>query len=142
MIIEDKLLVWRFNRGDVASVRRIYEKYKQELLALAVALLKNTADAEDVVHDVFVSFLKLEQFRLTGSLKGFLATCVANAARNILRAKTRRPPESLDNIEPIASGMAGPDCRAIFGEQNAIVSRALWELPYEQREAVLLHLQG
>jgi len=53
--LEDKLLIWRFNRGDCDAVRRIYEKYKHELLALAESLLSNTAAAEDVVHDVFTA---------------------------------------------------------------------------------------
>jgi RNA polymerase sigma-70 factor (ECF subfamily) len=140
--IEDKLLIWRFNRGDCEAVRRIYEKYKHELVGLAVALLKNTAAAEDVVHDVFVSFLQLERFRLTGSLKGYLATCVANAARNVIRANFRHNQGSLDNAQPIASKANGPDCEAVFGEESRRLSRAILELPYEQREVVLLHVHG
>lgn len=142
MNIEDKLLIWRFNRGDCTAVRRIYEKYKHELLALAVALLKDMAAAEDVVHDVFVSFLKLQRFRLTGSLKGYLATCVANAARNVIRANSRHQQGPLDNAPPIESNTSSPDHEAIFGEESRLLSRALWELPYEQRETVLLHVHG
>jgi len=140
--LEDKLLIWRFNRGDCEAVRRVYEKYKHELVALAVALLKNTAAAEDVVHDVFVSFLKLERFRLTGSLKGYLATCVANAARNVIRANSRRNQNSLDDAQPVMSNTNGPVSEAIFGEESRRLSRAILELPYEQREVVLLHVHG
>ena len=142
MNLEDKLLIWRFNRGDREAVRRIYEKYKHELVALAVALLRNTATAEDVVHDVFVSFLKLEQFHLTGSLKGYLATCVANAARNVIRANYRHNQDSLDAAQPIASKTNSPDYEAIFGEEKQLLSQAIWKLPYEQREVVLLHVHG
>ena len=142
MHIEDKILIWRFNRGDREAVRRIYEKYKHELVALAVALLKNTAVAEDVVHDVFVSFLKLERFRLTGSLKGYLATCVANAARNIIRTNSRYNQNFLDDAQPVESNTNGPVREAIFGEESRRLSRAIWELPYEQREVVLLHIHG
>ena len=140
--IEDKLLIWRFNRGDCEAVRRIYEKHKHELVSLAVALLKNTAAAEDVVHDVFVSFLQLRRFRLTGSLKGYLATCVANAARNVIRANTRHNQNSLDNSQPIESKTNSPDYEAIFGEEKRRLSHAIWELPYEQREVVLLHIHS
>ena len=140
--LEDKLLIWRFNRGDYDAVRRIYEKYKHELLALAESLLNNTAAAEDVVHDVFMSFLQLKRFRLTGSLKGYLATCVANAARNIIRANSRHGQEPLDEALAVESGAAGPDGEAMTGEESRLVSRALGELPYEQREVVLLHLRG
>jgi len=140
--LEDKLLIWRFNRGDHEAVRRIYEKHKHELVALAVALLKNTAAAEDVVHDVFVSFLKLERFRLTGSLKGYLTTCVANAARNVLRTNIRHNQNSLEDAQPIESKTKSPDYEAIFGEERRILTHAIWELPYEQREVVLLHVHG
>jgi len=139
---EDKLLIWKFNRGDCEAVRRIYEKYKQELVGLAVALLKDVSAAEDVVHDVFVSFLQLQRFNLTGSLKGYLATCVANAARNVIRTNTRRPQEPLDESQAVVSKTNSPVHEAIFGEQSRLLSQAIWELPYEQREVVLLHIHG
>ncbi|MHC4665106.1 MAG: RNA polymerase sigma factor, partial [Planctomycetota bacterium] len=85
-MLEDRLLIWKFNRGNVEAVRRIYEKYKDDLVTLAAALLHNVGAAEDAVHDVFVSFLdSAGSFRLTGSLKGYLATCVANNARNRIK---------------------------------------------------------
>jgi RNA polymerase sigma factor (sigma-70 family) len=140
--LEDKLLVWRFNRGDFDAIRRIYEKYKCDLLALAAALLKEKTAAEDVVHDVFISFLQLRRFRLTGSLKGFLATCVANTARNVTRTNIRHRQGTLDETPPVASNVGNPDSEAIFGEQSRLLSRAIWELPYEQREVVLLHIHG
>jgi RNA polymerase sigma-70 factor (ECF subfamily) len=145
--LEDKLLIWRFNRGDLDAVRRIYDKYKCELVALAAALLKEKSAAEDVVHDVFVTFFKLGKFRLTGSLKGFLATCVANAARNVSRTNARHHQAWHGLPAREGHGQDGratnsPDSEAIFGEQSRLLSHAIWELPYEQREVVLLHVHG
>ncbi|MHC4476102.1 MAG: hypothetical protein ACYTEL_10680 [Planctomycetota bacterium] len=37
-MLEDKLLVWDLKRGKHDALRRIYEKYKNELLALAITL--------------------------------------------------------------------------------------------------------
>ncbi len=140
--MEDKLLIWRFNRGDLEAVRRIYEKYKRDLLALAASLLMGKTAAEDVVHDVFVALLRIDRFRLTGSLKGFLATCVANAARNAVRTNIRHRQNPLENVLPIESNAGRPENEAIFGEESRRLSRAISELPYEQREVVLLHIQG
>ena len=56
-MLQDKLLIWKFNRGDVDALRYIYEKYKDDLVTLAAALLTDVSSAEDVVHDVFVSFI-------------------------------------------------------------------------------------
>jgi RNA polymerase sigma-70 factor (ECF subfamily) len=140
--VEDKVLIWRFNRGDCEAVRTIYEKYKSDLLALATSLLRNTAAAEDVVHDVFFSFLRMRHFRLTGSLKGYLATCVANGARNILRNNGRHGQEPLEQAELIESSDPWPDGEAILGEESRRLTQAIGDLPYEQREVVLLHHQG
>ncbi len=140
--IYDKWLIWRFNRGDCEAVRVIYEKYKHELVALAVALLKETTMPEDVVHDVFVSFLKLRHFRLTGSLKGYLATCVANAARNLIRSERRHPHEALETAAAIELPGRHPDDEVMIGEEARLVSLAVAELPYDQREVLLLHLGG
>jgi RNA polymerase sigma factor (sigma-70 family) len=75
-------------------------------------------------------------------LKGYLATCVANAARNVVRAAVRHRQGPLDDAPPVASAVKNPDSEAIFGEQNRLLSRAIWQLPYEQREVVLLHVHG
>jgi RNA polymerase sigma-70 factor (ECF subfamily) len=140
--VQDKWLVWRFRRGDCEAVRVIYEKHKRELLALAGALLRNSAAAEDVVQDVFVSFLRQTQFRLTGSLRGYLATCVANRARNTLRDNLRHRAELLEDAPPLSAQGPAPDGAAMFDEESRILAQAVGELPYEQREVVLLRLQG
>ena len=89
--MEDTLLVFQSRRGSREALTRIYEKYKADLLLLAMGLLNDKAAAEDVVHDVFLSFVRtLDSFRLTGSLKGFLLTCTANHARNWNKAQRVR----------------------------------------------------
>ncbi|MHC4740624.1 MAG: RNA polymerase sigma factor [Planctomycetota bacterium] len=138
-MLEDKLLIWKFNRGDRDALLGIYEKYKNDLVSLAAALLIDAGLAEDVVHDVFVTFIRsLPQFRLTGSLKSFLATCVANTARNRNRAERRRSCAGLDEAGTIEADAKSPEWGAIFGEESSRLTRAIGELPYEQREALLL----
>jgi RNA polymerase sigma-70 factor (ECF subfamily) len=141
-MLEDKRLIWKFNRGNVDVLRGIYEKYKDDLVTLAAALLTDVSSAEDVVHDVFVSFIRSSgKFRLTGSLKGYLATCVANSARNRNKAKQRHGSIALDETGP-ARDSSSPDVRAIFGEELRQLARALGQLPYEQREVLILHVHG
>ncbi len=57
-MLEDKVLVWRFNRGDPAALCRICEKYRAPLLKVAAALLNDRSGVEDVLHDVFVAFAR------------------------------------------------------------------------------------
>ncbi len=142
-MLEDKLLVWKFNRGDLGALRVVYEKYKDDLVTLAAALLTDVSLAEDVVHDVFVSFIESSRkFRLTGSLKGYLATCVANNARNRNKAKQRRHSVALDDASPVAVDSNNGESFAMFGEELHQLSGALGRLPYEQREVLILHSYG
>jgi len=139
-MLEDKLLVWKFNRGSKDALRHIYEKYKDDLVTLAAALLTDVSSAEDVVHDVFVCFIKSSQrFRLTGSLKGYLATCVANGARNRNKARQKRLSYGLDEADRGSPNSNSPYAAVIFGEELRQLSSALSQLPYEQREVLLLH---
>ena len=142
-MLREMQLVWRFNRGHTDALREIYEQHKHELVTLAAALLVDKAEAEDVVHDVFTGFIRSTgRFRLTGSLKGFLATCVANRARNRNKSKRNHAPGEATATEPVAPDNERPDLAAMFGEELRRVGGALAELPYEQREAVVLRLCG
>jgi len=139
-MLEDKLLIWKFNRGNRNVLRGIYEKYKDDLVTLAAALLNDVSSAEDVVHDVFVSFIESSRkFRLTGTLKGYLATCVANNARNKNKASQRHNNIALGQASPAQMDSNNPEFSAMFGEELRQLSRALGRLPYEQREVLLLH---
>jgi RNA polymerase sigma-70 factor (ECF subfamily) len=139
-MLQDKLLIWKFNRGRGEALRCIYEKYKDDLVTLAAALLTDASSAEDVVHDVFVRFLKSsERFRLTGSLKGYLATCVANNARNRNKARQQHLSYGLSKADVVPSNSNSPDASAIFGEELRQLGLALAQLPYEQREVLLMH---
>lgn len=142
-MLDDKILIWKLNRGSVAALTRIYEKYRDDLLRLATALANDKTEAEDVVQDVFVGFAESAgSFRLTGSLKGYLATCVANRVRNINVSKQRRRELERDNIEPERPYTRTPDRWIIKCEELAMISEALASVPPEQREVVTLRLYG
>jgi len=140
-MIEDKLLVLRCKRGSSDALRRIYQKYKDDLLVVAAAILNDTSAAEDVLHDVFTGFVRaVDDFRLTGSLKGYLATCVANRARNVNRL---RKTASLDAVQAeTPSDLDPPDEALICNEQSQLLNAAMAELPDEQREIIMLHLRS
>jgi len=140
-MLEDRLLMWKYNYGNVDVLRRIYVKYKDDLMTLASALLHDRDPAEDVVHDVFVKFIEsCGKQRLTKSLKGYLVTCVVNDIRNKNKAGQRHQSASLEQVAPIASDTNRPDISAVFGERSQHLAWALRQLPYEQREVLLLHL--
>lgn len=140
----DRLLVARCKRGNRDALRRIYEKYRDDLLIMAIALSHDVHLAEDAVHDVFVAFARnVRDFKLTGSLKAYLAKCVANRVRDLMRAKRSRI-KSL-NAEQICSAsldVNDPGWLIECSEELQLLSRALSELPDEQRDVIVLRMHG
>ncbi|MCU0914015.1 MAG: sigma-70 family RNA polymerase sigma factor [Planctomycetes bacterium] len=142
-MMEDRLLLWTFKRGSPDALRRVYEKYKNDLLKLAVALVTDVNTAEDVVQDVFVCFAQsAARIGITGDLRKYLVTCVANRIRNRRRDQQRHEAIGLDGAESLVCGFRRPEQWAILNEQLRLLSGALAQLPYEQREVVSLHTQG
>jgi RNA polymerase sigma-70 factor (ECF subfamily) len=140
LMVEDNILVWKFNRGNKDALRRIYEKFKDDLLGLAISLLRDRSLAEDVVHDVFVSFAStVGSFGLSGTLKGYLSTCVANRARDRNRLRSPRP-AGPDVVETTGSDSNEPMDNVIGTEESGELQDLLARLPYEQREVIVLHL--
>ena len=142
-MVEDRLLIWKFKLGNRDALRRIYEKYKNDLLKLAVALVNDVNTAEDVVQDVFVAFAKsAAKIQTRGNLKKYLVTCVANRIRNRKRDQQRHETSSINDSDYIISDLQRPEQWAMLSEELELLSNALAQIPYEQREVVTLYMQG
>ena len=141
-MLEDKLLIWKFKHGSDDALRCIYEKYKNDLLALAVSLSNDVSLGEDVVQDVFVSFAQMgTRLELRGSLKSYLSTCIANRVRGLRRLNGQRA-NRYDKAATSRQDSERPDELAMSVEELRRVGDALMQLPYEQREVILLRLDS
>ncbi len=141
--MEDKLLIWKLNRGSEDGLCRIYEKYRDDLVRIAAGLLNDVSTAEDVVQDVFLMLVNsADKYEIRKSLKGYLTSCVANKVRNLNRTKRAQNPVSLDEVGPAVSNSKAPDQCVVCDEEFQHLYKAIAQLPYEQKEAVILHIQG
>jgi len=139
-MLEDEWLKWKFRRGSREALARIYEKYLDSMLTLAMGLLNNASEAQDIVHDVFLSFAQsAPNFGLRGSLSGYLATSVVNRVRDHKR-RLRRQALSREAEPHIPSRPAEPDQMVIFNEEAARLNEAVAQLPEDQREVLILRL--
>lgn len=140
-MLDDAILLWRSKRGDRGAFDLLYERHLDRLLTVAMHLLGNAGDAEDAVHEVFVSFIEsLDTLTLRSNLRSFLAVCVANKSRDMLRRRNRSlvsprgEMSRADDPEPLE--------RVVRDEQVERLADAMARLPYEQREVVTLHIHG
>lgn len=141
-LVEDTLLILEFKRGSPQALQRIYEKYVGHLVTVAATLLNDVNTAEDIVHDFFVSFgQSAGKLKVHGRLKAYLTTCTVNLVRDKIR-KSRRESARLDEADFVRSSLDSPERLAVDSEEQQQLSAAIGTLPYEQREALILHLQG
>ena len=139
-MLEDQILWWRSKHGSRRAFDLIYQKYVNMMLAVAMHLLGNAGDAEDVVHEVFASLVEAPQtIELRGSLKGFLAVCAANKSRDLLRRRKLAPAGREDRVPPDHDE---PLELVIRSEQILRLRDALRRLPYEQQEVITLHIHA
>lgn len=140
-MFEDRLLISRFKAGRREAFRKIFDKYESDLTTLATNLLVDSNAAEDVLQDVFISFVRrIDDFQLTGSLKGYFVTCVVNRARDYMRKRQRQKTVPFQAVEEYESDLATPVQLLIKNEQLEQLTCAMRELAYEQREVIILHL--
>jgi len=141
-MIEDALLVWKLKCGDADALTRVYLAHKDQLLGLAISLSGDRATAEDALHDVFVTLASTARsLRIRTNLRAYLSACIANRIRNVQRRSNRQVDDEILATRPDEIS-SGPDQAAMVADETARVGQALKELPDEQCEVIVLHLQG
>jgi RNA polymerase sigma-70 factor (ECF subfamily) len=141
---EDRQLLEALQRGQDAAWRQIYLKYKDDLLTVARSLVCDIETAEDCLQDVFVSLVS-DGCRIRSNLKGYLLSSVVNRARDHLRrrcAQSNCQVKMQNRMRMQHLGTSNPANVLACEDRMQRVARALEKLPIEQREVVVLHLQG
>lgn len=142
LISQDKELLKCMRCGDMGALRQIYEKYRDDLFTVAVSLSQDVHTAEDCLQDTFVRLAdSADRFNVRRNLKSYLISCVANRARDRMRKKAIGLDCPLEQLSCLAIS-DDPAGQVISREESGKVLKALSELPYEQREAFVLHAQG
>ena len=89
---EDAIVMARIRAGDDSALAVLYDRYATLALGMALKIVRDPNEAEDVVHDAFIAVVeRADQFRPDrGSLVAWLVTMVRNLALDRSRRRTRR----------------------------------------------------
>lgn len=79
------------------EVGRLYDTYAQDVYRLALSYLRNTQDAEDVCHGVFLTLVEKDIALFPGKEKAWLLKAAANACKNHLKSFWKLNREELDD---------------------------------------------
>ncbi len=150
--LNDAELVERAKAGELAAFEELTNRYERRIYTLAMRILGNRHDAEDVTQQTFLSALEhLGDFRGDSSFGTWLFRVATNAALKIIRKRrgletvsleeTTEPKEGSDTIphpEYIADWRQTPDTLAQQAETRRVLEQALGELDEKHRLVFLL----
>jgi len=124
--------------GDPAAYAALYARLARRLLRVAGAMLADAAEAEDAVHDVFVALGRgRERLRYVEDLDAY----VFASLRHAIAARIERRRVERGYLERLAS-MAAPASHSPEPADEGELSAALAALPPEQREIVVMKIDG
>ena len=142
----DQQLVQRAQRGDLRAFDLLVLKYQTRIAALVSRYVSDAGEVEDVTQEAFIkAYRALGKFRGDSAFYTWLYRIAANAAKNHLVAKGRRPAAdaTIEDAEGFDEGgllseSASPEALAMGGELAEVVESALNALPDELKAALML----
>jgi RNA polymerase sigma-70 factor (ECF subfamily) len=139
--VDDTESLTRIGRRDENAMEDIFRRYSGPVYSVALRVLHDTGQAEDVLQEVFLQLWRnptaFDQDR--GSLGAWLMVIARNRAIDLVRR--RKPSDSVDDVVLASSiNVADEAERNVMMEK---VHRALAELPSEQRKSLeLAYFEG
>ncbi len=114
-----------------AELELLYDKYSGSVYRLAFSYFKNTADAEDMVQEVYMKLISADMsFSDESAEKAWLMTVTANKCRDTLRSLAYRC---------FCRSVALEDADLIYETpEESAVHQAVMELPPKYR--IVIHL--
>jgi RNA polymerase sigma-70 factor, ECF subfamily len=142
-------LIRRAQTGDPEALVRLVETYQVPVYSIALAVMRDSADAADMTQEAFVRLLRsLATYRGDGdSFPSWVHRMTVNVCLDTLRRRQRSPSSALDtspDSEPAsADPWEQPEWRVEHSESAGELRAALRTLSPPQRQALTLHyLEG
>jgi len=135
--------VRRCAEGDQSALGTLYDESSQHVYGVALSVLRDTADAEEVTLDVYSQVWRSAAVYSSqrGSVVGWLLTLARSRAIDRLRSRATRqkreePMDDSPHSFPTRDGT--PEDSASASQTRQRIRQALGSLPPDQREAVEL----
>lgn len=138
---EDQIYIKKVLQGDTNAFAYLIDKYKNMAYTVAIKIVKNTEDAEEITQDSFLkAYQKLDTFKGESKFSTWLYSIVYRNAISKIRKKNIATTD-IDSfvIESHTTDLEFPQIEAIKnGEQKKYVKEAINNLP--EMDALLITL--
>ena len=142
----DADLFSQLQNGQTDILGVLYDRHAGLVYGIALKLLSNTAEAEDLTQDIFLSLTRKSSFDAQrGTLRTYLAILTKSRALDRLRARTRqqqklRDQASNENVRVVSEA---PMAEITQSERSQEVRSALEQLSTKEREVLeMAYYQG
>jgi RNA polymerase sigma-70 factor (ECF subfamily) len=137
----DLALVERCRRGDLGAFEEVYRAHSGRLYSVACRMLGNTADAEDLLQEIFLAaHRKLDTYRGDAALGTWLYRLATNLCLDHLRSRAARTGHLTGTLDD-EPGLQDAGSRGL-AERTVTkmdLERAVAQLPEGCRAAFVLH---
>lgn len=133
-------LLGRSRRGDEEAFRKLVEATRERLFWAVRRMVGREALAEEILQDAYSALWALPEAASPREPEAWLRRfCVNRAIDHLRREETKRPHESGDVFETVASAMGPEEAMGLKELEDALHS-ALRQLPSQERAAFVLKL--
>jgi RNA polymerase sigma-70 factor (ECF subfamily) len=140
----DAEIVERVKSGETALYEILMRRYNQRLYRVALAILRNDAEAEDVMQEAYVrAYRHLNHFAERAPFSAWLTRIAVNEA--LARRRSRARNEELESMDPetkfsmkMADTAPDPEQTATRIELGGLLEEAVLGLPEQYRTVVML----
>jgi RNA polymerase sigma-70 factor, ECF subfamily len=143
--LSDEQVVSRVLAGDTGLYELLMRRYNQRLYRVARAILRDDAEAEDVMQDAYVrSYQHLAEFEGRAKFSTWLTRIAVHEALARCRRRSRfQPLENLDEsngdtMRVLASTRRDPEQEAYDRELSGMLEEAVLGLPEDYRVVLML----
>ena len=141
---DDRELVRRIRDGDAEALRAIVERYQDRIFSLIYGIVRDRHEVEDVAQEVFLKvYTRIQAFDERSKFYTWLYRVAANAAKDHVKKRSRRPAVALEEDNVLPATGTSPVGHAAAAETRRLVREAIAALPLRYREVLTLReLEG
>ena len=133
MEVED--YIFELANGDMQAMGLLYKAASPSVYAFALSVLKNTQDAQDVLHDTFVSvYTGAGSYRSSGKPMAWIITVTRNLCLKRLKDRDRTTQVSLEDWRDHLQL-----CTEMTTDDKVVLSQCMVRLSDDERQIVVLH---
>ncbi len=136
----DATLVAECLSGNRTAFGQIVERYQAMACAVAYSIVGELTASEDVAQEALIAaWQHLASLREPDKLRAWLAGVVRNTARSSARKRQHDLVQNAEPINAVATNAIAPDDLAAHSEEEALLGRALADVPEQFREPLVLY---